>query len=793
MRKLFLLFSFVMVTSAVAMAQHKVDSTYSHQLQIEEVGVVAYSPKQHFGLAQEPISSSVVSMRDIEREGVRSVKDLSAIMPNFYQPDYGSKMTSSIYVRGFGARIDQPVIGMSVDGVPYLNKNNYDFDLLDIARIELLRGPQSTLYGRNTMGGQMNIYTLSPLSYQGARASLEYSTGNTLRAKASYYAKPTDGFALSVAGYYNRTDGYFNNAFDGSDLDWGESSGGRLRTIWQLGQGWSIDNSISFGYNYEGGYAYCLVDPETGVVSEDANFNDMARYMRYNLSDGLVVEHKGDKYVFTSTTSYQFMHDRMRMDQDFTPASLFTLTQEQHEHVLTEELVLRTADNTRRWQWLTGAYAFYKQIDMDAPVNFLQDGINNLILGNMPAQLKQMLKFREPNILIDSNFDMPTYGLALYHESSLRAGERWRFTAGLRLDYEKAEMEYDNYSEVSYMMAPMIRDFRTVEVPFKGKESLEYLELLPKFAVNFTTGAGDLYVSATRGYKAGGFNTQIFSDILQQKMMTAMMADAMGALGGMGGGMGGGNMGGSGNAGGMGGSMGGSMGGASGSQSSASYDEASVTTYDPEYSWNYEVGAHLKTNDGRLNVDVAAFLIECRDQQLTVFPEGQTTGRMMSNAGESRSYGAEISARWDVLRLMSMSHLRLMANYGYTNAKFEEFNDGQQDYAGNYLPYAPQHTVSLGASYDLWIGGKALDQISFNATWQGAGKIYWDEANTLEQNFYSQLGASVDLKKGDFTLSLWGRNLTNTDFYTFYFKSVGNSFYNHGKPCRMGVTLSFAM
>lgn len=789
MRKLFLLFSFVMVTSVVAMAQHKVDSTYSHQLQIEEVGVVAYSPKQHFGLAQEPISSSVVSMRDIEREGVRSVKDLSAIMPNFYQPDYGSKMTSSIYVRGFGARIDQPVIGMSVDGVPYLNKNNYDFDLLDIARIELLRGPQSTLYGRNTMGGQMNIYTLSPLSYQGARASLEYSTGNTLRAKASYYAKPTDGFALSVAGYYNRTDGYFNNAFDGSDLDWGESSGGRLRTIWQLGQGWSIDNSISFGYNYEGGFAYCLVDPETGVVSEDANFNDMARYMRYNLSDGLVVEHKGDKYVFTSTTSYQFMHDRMRMDQDFTPASLFTLTQEQHEHVLTEELVLRTADNTRRWQWLTGAYAFYKQIDMDAPVNFLQDGINNLILGNMPAQLKQMLKFREPNILIDSNFDMPTYGLALYHESSLSAGERWRFTAGLRLDYEKAEMEYDNYSEVSYMMAPMIRDFRTVEVPFKGKESLEYLELLPKFAVNFTTGAGDLYVSATRGYKAGGFNTQIFSDILQQKMMTAMMADAMGALGGMGGG----NMGGSGNAGGMGGSMGGAMGGASGSQGSASYDEASVTTYDPEYSWNYEVGAHLKTNDGRLNVDVAAFLIECRDQQLTVFPEGQTTGRMMSNAGESRSYGAEISARWDLLRLMSMSHLRLIANYGYTNAKFEEFNDGQQDYAGNYLPYAPQHTVSLGASYDLWIGGKALDQISFNATWQGAGKIYWDEANTLEQNFYSQLGASVDLKKGDFTLSLWGRNLTNTDFYTFYFKSVGNSFYNHGKPCRMGVTLSFAM
>ena len=569
MKRIFLMLVATLFLHAGASAQVKQDTTYSYQLQIDQVGVAAHNPKQHFGLKQEPISSSVVGMRDIEREKILSVKDLSAIMPNFYQPDYGSKMTSSIYVRGFGARIDQPIIGMTVDGVPYLNKNNYDFDLFDVARVELLRGPQSTLYGRNTMGGQMNVYTLSPLNYQGARASLEYSTGNSLRAKASYYVKPTDRFALSVTGYYSRTDGYFDNAFDGSDLDWGESSGGRLRTIWQLGNGWSIDNNISFGYNYEGGYAYSKLDPDTGVVG-DVNYNDPARYMRYNLNDGLVVEHKGEKLIFTSTTSYQFMHDRMRMDQDFTPKSLFTLRQEQHEHALTEDLVLRTADKSRRWQWITGAYAFYKQIDMEAPVTFLQDGINDLILGNMPAQLKKMLKFKEEQFDIDSNFDLPTYGLALYHESSLTAGERWRFTAGLRLDYEKAEMDYNNYSELSYMMPPMIRDFRTVKVPFEGKESLDFLELLPKFAVNFTTGAGDLYATVTRGYKAGGFNTQIFSDILQQKVMKAMMADAMGALGGMGGGSGQG-----------GGMPGGAMGGSSqqgGASSAPSYDEASVTT-----------------------------------------------------------------------------------------------------------------------------------------------------------------------------------------------------------------------
>ena len=86
-----------------------------------------------------------------------------------------------------------------------------------------------------------------------------------------------------------------------------------------------------------------------------------------------------------------------------------------------------------------------------------------------------------------------------------------------------------------------------------------------------------------------------------------------------------------------------------------------------------------------------------------------------------------------------------------------------------------------------------LDDVVVNCSWQGAGKIYWNESNTLSQNFYSQLGASVDLRKGDFTLSLWGRNLTGTDFYTFYFKSVGNSFFSHGKPRQLGLTLSYAM
>lgn len=759
--------------------QVEADTTVQKHIEVAEV-VVLKNPKQHVGLHYQPISSTVVHQSQMERERVFSVKDLSAVVPNFYQPDYGSKMTSSIYVRGFGTRIDQPVIGMLVDGMPYLNKNNYDFDMLDVQRVEFLRGPQSTLYGRNTMGGQMNVYTLSPLLYQGARASIEYSTGNTWRMKASVYGKVSDRFAFSLAGYYNSTDGHFKNLTTGKNCDWGESSGGRLRTIWTLGRGWEIDNVASVSYTNEGGYAYGLYDEQTRQQSLPS-YNSPTSYERLMVSDGLSVEHLGERVHFFSTTSYQFTHDKMNIDNDFTPASFFTLIQEQHEHAFSEDLVLRSAESWRPYQWIVGAYGFYKKIDMAAPVSFMEDGISNLILGKMPQQMKSFLKVNPFDI--ESNFDIPTYGLALYHESSYRAGERWRFTVGLRLDYEKTTMDYDNLAAVDYKfdmssMNPNIPVLnRTVEVPFKGRESLDFLELLPKFAVNYTTGVGDVYATVTRGYKAGGFNTQIFSDILQNKMKTALMADAMSAMGG-----------------------GGMPGGAPSGQPStsapqqpaggAAYDEASVTTYDPEYSWSYEVGTHLKFIEGRILLDVSAFWIECRDQQLTVFPEGTTTGRMMSNAGKSRSRGVEASLQW-----RTQWGLQLSGAYGYTNAKFTEYNDGKADYSGKYLPYAPQHTASASASYTIAVNGKLLDAIVLGVNYRGAGRIYWDEMNTKDhcQDYYSLLGASVELRKGDFSLSLWGQNLTDTKFNTFYFKSVENSFFSHGKPRILGVTLSYAM
>lgn len=110
-------------------------------------------------------SITSLTMRNMEERGISSPKDLSSVIPGLNMPDYGTSMTSTIYVRGLGSRMDNPVIGLYVDDVPILDKNCYDFAFSDIRRIDFLHGPQGTLYGRNSMLGVLSIETLSPTAY----------------------------------------------------------------------------------------------------------------------------------------------------------------------------------------------------------------------------------------------------------------------------------------------------------------------------------------------------------------------------------------------------------------------------------------------------------------------------------------------------------------------------------------------------------------------------------------------------------------------------------------------------
>lgn len=717
--------------------------------------VVTTTVKAGGSLRTQPVSSTVFNMRALERGRVESVKELSLVSPNLYIPDYGSRMTASVYVRGMGARIDNPVLGLNVDGIPYLNKNNFDFDFYDVQRVDVLRGPQSTLYGRNTMGGLVNIYTLSPFVWQGTRLGAEYGSANSMRFRASTYQRIGERLGVSAGAHYYHSDGFYTNEYDGTKCDPLDEGGARVRVQWLARSGWSIDNTLNVGVLNQGGYPYRYVDPVLDQV-RPVSYNDECAYRRTNLSEGLSVRHDGEKVLFSSVASYQYTDDRMTLDQDFLPKSMFTLEQSQREHALTEDLVVRSRERGQRWNWLFGAFGFYKHVDMGAPVVFKEDGIRELILDNMNAGIQtvfpgEQVLIREKEFGIFSDFTLPTWGAALYHESDVRLG-RWTLTAGVRIDYERSEIEYDSRADIHYRFTMTMPEYRLLQTRFPGHERTHFFEVLPRASVQYTFPAGNVYLSAAKGYKAGGFNTQLFSDLLQNRMMNDMMDDLGVHPDGAG---------------------------------NASYDAATAITYRPEYSWNYEAGLHLDLLRGRLRTDFSVFYIDCRDQQLTVFPAGKNTGRMMTNAGRTRSCGLEVAVEY-VGR-----DLQVGVSYGHTNARFVRFWDGNHDYRGNVIPYAPQHTLSVRADYEIRFRSSLVDRLVLHADWRGVGRIYWNESNTLSQPFYGELGASIGVYKGPFSIAVWGRNLTDTQFDTFYFVSIGNSFLQRGKPARMGLTLTF--
>ena len=124
----------------------------SRVVDLDEVVVVA-QPKESLRLRRQPLASTVFTDAEMQRLGVQALSSLSKYVPSFVVPDYGARYTSSIYVRGLGSRSGDPAMGVYFDNIPLVNKSTYNRHIYMLDRIDVLRGPQGTLYGMNTEGG----------------------------------------------------------------------------------------------------------------------------------------------------------------------------------------------------------------------------------------------------------------------------------------------------------------------------------------------------------------------------------------------------------------------------------------------------------------------------------------------------------------------------------------------------------------------------------------------------------------------------------------------------------------
>jgi outer membrane receptor protein involved in Fe transport len=313
-------------------------------------------------------------------------------------------------------------------------------------------------------------------------------------------------------------------------------------------------------------------------------------------------------------------------------------------------------------------------------------------------------------------------------------------------------------------------DYQTV-----GKLKNDYIQLLPKVAVKYNFNSkNNFYASISKGHRSGGYNVQMFSDIVQNGLQNSIKTTIKNGVGEKLNGFA--QMG-------MPSSVIGMINGMMEQYLTTSeINIAESTTYKPEYSWNYEVGSHLQLFNGKLQADFAAFYMDTRNQQIAKFAE-TGLGRITINAGESESYGVEAN-----LVASLNKNLQLNASYGYTKATFVKYDAGkEEDYSGNYVPFVPRHTMNIGGSYAFLFNNSWAQSLTLGANVTGAGKIYWTEANNASQDFYTSLNGYISLKTQAIQIDLWGRNLTNNDYTTFYFETMGRGYEQRCKPLQIGV------
>ena len=358
-------------------------------------------------------------------------------------------------------------------------------------------------------------------------------------------------------------------------------------------------------------------------------------------------------------------------------------------------------------------------------------------------------------------------------------------TGGLRLEYERVQLDWKSSADMNYLYTMVshgitLGESLTDNALLKGNASKSYFEVTPKVALEYSFNPKNkVYASVTRGHQSGGYNVQLFSDLIQTELQAVMSQQMKTSMT---------------------------------SQLSAFMPPASVNaivshiptsknvenvpsilSYDPEFSWNYEVGFHSEPLADRLQVDGALFYVDCYNRQIAQFsPSG--FGRMMKNAGQSYSKGFELS-----VLAKPVANLDLRASYGFTEARFTKYSDSvrvngvyqEMDYKGKSVPMIPKHTLSFGADYTLNVHAPLLDNVVLSGQYSANGPIYWTEKNDVQQAFSGVVDGQLALVKGSCELQFWVKNALDESFKTFYFESMGKAFAQQNRPRQIGATIQY--
>ncbi|WP_184545827.1 TonB-dependent receptor [Mucilaginibacter sp. FT3.2] len=465
--------------------------------QLDEVTVTAQ--KYEEDAQKVPFSISTLSAKQLKDYGIWDLKDLTAIAPNLNSAGPGDGRTVS-GIRGIVTTSYDPAVATYVDGVNQYGLDTYIPQLLDVDRVEVLRGPQGTLYGRNATGGVINIITKQPSNTLSGFAGLDFGNYGqerfTLGIKAPLIK---DKLFLGVAGVYSGFNGFYTNTFNNTHFDKQHFFLGNYYLKFLATSKLAFTLNVK-NYNNRNNGAFALAGSPADALSKpyQVDQNATTKMIDNTFHASLAVNYSGRDFDFTSQSSYQVnnRYYTTPIDGDFSPIDAVSVVNNyggdwnKVRTGIQEFRFTSPASSTSKLKWTAGAYGFYHYAPNKQGTYF---GADAAAVGS------PISNFTSINTNIDRNFGVAVYGQATYTVS-----DEFDITAGLRYDHEHKKESIKGEFQPNGGDATVTRSDTSSSANFKA--------LSPKLNLAYHLSANNnLYATYSRGFRAGGI-TELGSD-----------------------------------------------------------------------------------------------------------------------------------------------------------------------------------------------------------------------------------------------------------------------------------------
>lgn len=463
--------------------------------QLDDIVVTANKREQQ--LQGSPMSISALNSRQVEQYRLWNSKELTAVVPNLYSGNSGDDRNVTS-IRGITTTSYDPAVAVYVDGVNQFSLDTYIGQLSDIERIEVLRGPQGTLYGRNAMGGVINIITKQPGNTTNGFAEVSLGDYGLQRYTAGIRTPIIKGkLFFGASGVYQQRDGYYTNEFTGKSFDRQHMGSGNYYLKYLVNDRWTITANLKHQNNINYG-AFPLtygVDPENPYK---LNQNAIGKMEDNTLNSSLSINHVGRGFLFSAQTAWQTNRRvyKSPLDGDFSPIDAVTIINDyggkwNKVKVFTQEIRFSSpAQHSSTFNWVAGAYFFSQQNPNKQATHFGEDA--------------EMIGAPDKNFSTINTSTGRNKGVAIYGQAGYAITPTLQVIAGLRYDHES------RYLKVNGEYQPDGQDAMTTQPD--TATTARFNALSPKLGLAFQlTAQSNLFANYSRGFRTGGL-TQLSSD-----------------------------------------------------------------------------------------------------------------------------------------------------------------------------------------------------------------------------------------------------------------------------------------